>query len=73
MNKDLAGQNKRLDLDIAYGGYQLVIVHEDQGYGESDLSRRLKASEMYEVLYALQNVVRTMQYHDWLHAPAKKG
>lgn len=49
---------QKIELDISYGGYQLVIVHLDKNQAETGLSRRLTASEMYELLYCLNNLDR---------------
>ena len=46
-------------LDIAYGGYQLTKIVNDGG-GETDISPRLKASEMREYLNGFTKGVLAM-------------
>ena len=74
INADLAvSEKKKIKLDYAYGGVQLVIVHYDQGQSESDISRRLTKREMYETLYTIQNLLRIFEYHpDWLALKKEK-
>ena len=72
LNNDIGTEDHKIALDQAYGGYQLVIVHIKEGYGESDLSRRLTAREMYECLYTIQNIIRVVGSHNWIKLVLEK-
>ncbi len=70
LNKQIATRTHELSLDWAYGGVRLVLENKKR-YTQADLSRRLSKPELYEVLYALTNVLRTMKYDKGLRRTVK--
>lgn len=61
MFRETSYTNGAFKLDIAYGGYRLVRIVSEGG-AETDLSPRLKASEMREYLNGFIKAADLMYY-----------